>query len=215
MLTLSAGDMNFALSGNLSYTAESNINFYINQSTLPSDPTLTISGDRLSVRGDMYITGSINTNNIINTTVVQETLKINDKIVLLSSEGDEGGAPEEGYLTNHLAGIVIDGLPANQTDSNLYKKAIQWTYGGEGGAGGQGTLALGTSNVIAESAWEVLGGGLRITHRKTDETEVSFTFRINQYDELELVKRFWNASTSNYSWRKVSKFGKIVGSGVF
>lgn len=209
-LTLAAADMSFALSGNLSYSAQSNISFYIAESSNPLDATFMVSPDRVNVRGDLWITGSINTNNIINTTVVQETLKINDKNLLLASVGDQGGAPDDGYTTNDMAGIVVDGMPAGETDSNIYKKAVQWVYGGEDGAGGLGMKALGTSNVIAESAWELLGGGMRITHRKADATEVSFTFRVNQYDELELVKRFFNPSADQYQWRSVAKFGKII-----
>lgn len=210
-LTLSAADMSFALSGNLSYKAQSNISFYINESSNgPTDATFMVSPDRVNVRGDLWITGSINTNNIINTTVVQETLKINDKNLLLASVGDQGGAPNDGYTTNDMAGIVVDGMPTGETDSNIYKKAVQWVYGGEDGAGGLGMMALGTSNAIAESAWELLGGGMRITHRKADATEVSFTFRVNQNDELELVKRFFNPSVDQYQWRTVAKFGKII-----
>jgi uncharacterized protein (DUF2345 family) len=209
-LTLAAADMSFALSGNLSYSAQSNISFFIAQSSNPTDATFMVSPDRVNVRGDLWITGSINTNNIINTTVVQETLKINDKNVLLASVGDQGGAPNDGYTTNDMAGIVVDGMPTGETDSNIYKKAVQWVYGGEDGAGGLGMKALGTSNAIAESAWELLGGGMRITHRKADATEVSFTFRVNQYDELELVKRFFNPSADQYQWRAVAKFGKII-----
>lgn len=210
-LTLAAADMSFALSGNLAYTAQSNISFYIRDSSNGlSDPTFIVSPDRVNVRGDLWITGSINTNNIINTTVVQETLKINDKNILLASVGDQGGAPNDGYETNDMAGIVVDGMPTGETDSNIYKKALQWTYGGEDGAGGLGMKALGTSNALAESAWELLGGGLRITHRKADASEVSFTFRVNQHDELELVKRFFNPSVEQYQWRAVAKFGKII-----
>jgi hypothetical protein len=190
-LTLKAKDMTFDMSGNLTYKATSNINFFIAQSSNGAvDPTVIISPDRINVRGDLWITGTINTNNIINTTVVQENLKVQDKVILLAAQGEEGGAPNEGLATNDGAGIVVDGLPIGESNTELYRKSFTWDYGA------QGTIGLGSSNTPVESAWELLGGGLRITCKKLVSgsiRDVSFTWRVNEQDELELVKKFWNA----------------------
>jgi hypothetical protein len=211
-LTLAAKDMTFDMSGNLTYKADSNISFFINQSSNgATDATVMISPDRINIRGDLWITGSINTNNIINTTVVQETLKVNDKVLLLASEGDEGGAPTDGAVTNSGAGIIVDGMPmiGSNVSSNVeqYRKAILWNFGSTG------VVDLGTSNVTSESYWEVLGGGVRITHKKDvggELRDLSFTFRVNELEELELVKKYWNTNTSNYIWKRIAKFGKIL-----
>lgn len=211
-LTLAASNMSFSLSGDLAYRAASNISFYINQSADSNNPTFMISPDRVNIVGDLYIEGSINTSNIVNTTVVQQSLKINDKTVLLASEGDEGGAPIDGTTTNSGAGIIVDGLPASESNVELWRKSIQWNYGSAG------MPVLGTSNITTEPAWEVLGGGMRITHKRmvgNDIKDLSFTFRVNELDELELVKKYWNTTASAYTWKRVAKFGRIVGSGVF
>jgi hypothetical protein len=166
-----------------------------------------ISPDRINIRGDLWITGSINTNNIINTTVVQETLKVNDKVLLLASEGDEGGAPTDGSLTNSGAGIIVDGMPTGESNVAMYRKSIQWYYGSAGMAD------LGTANVQSESYWEVLGGGLRITHKKDHYgtlRDLSFTFRVNELDELELVKKYWHVRDQEYKWKRIAKFGKVI-----
>lgn len=212
-LTLAASNMSFSLTGDLKYTADSNIGFYITRSTQSSNnPILLVSPDRVSVIGDLFITGSINTSNIINTTVVQETLKINDKVILLASEGDEGGNPIDGLLTNSGAGIIVDGVPTTNADKDLWRKSIQWNYGFNG------MPDVATSNITTEAAWEFQGGGLRITHKRitTDGMkDLSFTLRINDKDELELVKKYWVVGSTDYTWKRVAKFGKIVGSGIF
>jgi uncharacterized protein (DUF2345 family) len=204
------------IANNFAWTAQSNISFYINSAPVQNtDPIFVIDGTKVNVRGDLYITGSINTSNIINTTVVQESLKVSDKTIILASVGDASAGdsnPIDGGLTNDKSGVVIDGFPdpAVVTDSNdwpAHEKSILWNYGDNG------TLDLGTSNVESESYWEVLGGGVRITHRKDVAgtlKDMSFTFRINQLDELELVKTFWSTTTNAYVYKRIAKFGRIL-----
>lgn len=203
---INGSNLKFEIVGNTSFYADSNINFYIAGSSNPSDATVMISRDRMNVRGDLWITGSINTNNIINTTVVQETLKVNDKTILLANVGDEGGAPADG-AGNDGSGIVVDGLPSGETNIELYKKSLLWTYGSAG------TLDLGTANLTTESAWEFRGGGIRINHQKIIGgvlKDLWFTFRVNELDELELVKKYWSTGAGAYVWKKIAKFGRII-----
>lgn len=200
-------NLSFDIVGNTAFYSNSNINFYIATSSNPSDATVMISPDRVNVRGDLWITGSINTNNIINTTVVQETLKVNDKTILLANVGDEGGAPDEG-AANDGSGIIVDGMPSGESNIDLYKKSLLWTYNSGG------TLDLGTPNLTTESAWEFRGGGVRINHQKDIGggvlKDLWFTFRVNELDELELVKKYWSTGASSYVWKKVAKFGRII-----
>lgn len=200
---------------NFAWAADSNISFYINSAPVNSaDPIFVIDGTKVNVRGDLYITGSINTSNIINTTVVQESLKVSDKTIILASVGDAGvgdSNPVDGML-NDKSGIVIDGFPdptvvTNSAEWPAHEKSILWNYGDNG------TLDLGTANIETESYWQVLGGGLRITHRKNvggTLRDMSFTFRINENDELELVKKFWSATASAYVYKRIAKFGRIL-----
>jgi hypothetical protein len=198
------------------WAADSNINFYISGAPVnPQDPIFSIGGTSVNVRGDLFITGSINTSNIINTSVVQESLKVSDKTIRLANVGDSmpgDSNPLDGLYTNDGAGIEVDGFPNPSivTDSNdlpAHEKSILWRYGVNG------TIDLGTSNVDTESYWQVLGGGLRVTHRKEVAgtlRDLSFTFRINQLDELELVKTFWNTNSSSYVYKRIAKFGRIL-----
>jgi len=204
---INGSNLKFEIVGNTAFYADSNINFYIGQSSNATDATVMISPDRVNVRGDLWITGSINTNNIINTTVVQETLKVNDKTVLLANVGDEGGSPDEGP-GNDGSGLIVDGLPSGESNIDLYKKSLLWTYNSGG------TMDLGTPNLVTEAAWEFRGGGIRINHQKDIGggvlKDLWFTFRVNELDELELVKKYWSTTASAYVWKKISKFGRIL-----
>jgi uncharacterized protein (DUF2345 family) len=198
------------------WAADSNINFYISGAPVnPQDPIFSINGTSVNVRGDLFITGSINTSNIINTSVVQESLKVSDKTIKLANVGNSlpgDSNPIDGTFTNDGAGIEVDGFPnpsvvTNSNNWPAHEKSILWRYGVNG------TVDLGTSNVETESYWQVLGGGLRVTHRKEVAgalRDLSFTFRINQLEELELVKSFWNTNTSSYSYKRIAKFGRIL-----
>jgi uncharacterized protein (DUF2345 family) len=206
-ITINGSNLALKTVGNTSFRAYSNINFYIDRSTLSNDATLMVSEDRVNVRGDLWITGSINTNNIINTTVVQETLKVNDKTILLANVGDEGGSPNEG-IGNDLSGLIVDGLPTGETDASRYKKSLLWTHNTGG------TPHLGTTNLTTEAAWEFRGGGVRINHQRDVGggliKDLWFTFRVNELDELELVKKYWSTTTNAYVWKKIAKFGRIL-----
>lgn len=206
-ILINGSNLTFEIVGNTDFYANSNISFYIERSSNPTDATVMFSQDRVNVRGDLWITGSINTNTIINTTVVQETLKVNDKTILLASSNDEGGPPDEGLL-NDGSGIIIDGMPSGETDIDRYRKSMLWKWNTGG------TTQLGTTNLTTEAAWEFRGGGIRINHQKDIGSGVIkdlwFTFRVNEFDELELVKKYWSTTSSAYVWKKIAKFGRIL-----
>lgn len=216
-IDIAAETVNIVTRSDISYTALSNLNFYITSTQdNPQDAIFTISGGVVKVRGDMLITGSINTSNIINTTVVQENLKVTDKIILLANMGDSTSNdifPTDGQATNSDAGIQIDGFPSgvNSNEYDMHKKFLKWNYGSTG------TIDLGTSNLTQESFWDLQGGSLRLTKKKNFGTvtnpnikDLSFGFRINENDELELFKKFWKSSTSQYVYKRLTKFGRVL-----
>ena len=216
-IDIEAETVNIITRSDISYTALSNLNFYISSTpNNPQDAIFQISGGMVKVRGDMVITGSINTSNIINTTVVQENLKVTDKIILLANVGDGSSndmLPLDGLATNDQSGVEIDGFPGgvNSNEYEMHKKFLKWNYGTNG------TLDLGTSNLNTESFWDLQGGALRITKKKNYGTvgtpnikELSFGFRINENDELEFYKKFWSTGASQYVYKRLTKFGRIL-----
>ena len=214
-VSIRGNNVNIVTDSDISYSALSNLNFYITADSL-QDPMFQINGDGIMVRGDLIITGSINTSNVVNTTVVQENLKITDKVIVLANTGDgtsNDTLPSDGLATNDSSGIEIDGFPngVNSNEYDMHRKFLKWRFGSEG------TRAMGTSNIETESYWDLQGGSLRITKMKNYGSvtspvlrELAFGLRINENDELELFKKFWRSSSSDYAYKRVTKFGRIL-----
>lgn len=219
-LTFAGKDLAFNMSGDMTYTALSNVFYKISSTPLqPSEPILQITGSNIAVRGDLFISGSINTTQIVNTTVIESNLAINDKLIILAASDNSNNDvmgdsnPLDGDINNG-AGILVDGIPEPYKDNScnnlwpIYEKSIKWNYGVNG------TLDLQTSNLTTESAWEFRGGGLRITTASNMDgigvKDLSFTWRINEAQELELIKTFFDINANNYIWKRVAKFGRIL-----
>jgi hypothetical protein len=221
--------------GTITTTASSTAEYTGTQSTFTVGGTniMNIYQDKVQINGNLEIAGTIDS---INTTSVD--LMIQDNHITLSHNSNDV-VIRDGFTTNHTSGIIIDGIPnvpvANVIPGDvdesamkkLYEKSLKWNFKDplsttalpQNGMGG-----LGGSNVDAESFWELKGGGLRITNSKptfaTDGTYtgcnvVSFGFRINQYDEFELVKRYTNQNIKSGAlgavlYKKIAKFGRIL-----
>lgn len=228
-LTFSMNSLSNYTVGDQSYSACNNINFYVRSTVLdPVDPVFSIGSGLVKVNGDMLIAGNINTCNIYSTSVVQQTLKISDKTVNLASAGSNDlvtGGQADGLATNDQSGIYIDGVPSIIAGSNYspcnaylipsYQKSMLWNYGT-----GNGVLDVGTSNATTEAYWELLGGSLHITKKKvlppvtgcntSNLQNVTFGLRINDLDELEIIKTFIPTGCNVYVTRRLARFGRII-----
>jgi uncharacterized protein (DUF2345 family) len=215
-LNFIANTLNFETRGDTALTALSNFKYYISSSpNQASDAIFQITGSNVAVRGDLFITGAINTTQILQTVVTETTLQVNDKLIYLATAGAGGPSnvsdsnPFDGVV-NTGAGIQVDGIPsiASTNDSNtwpIWEKSIKWNYNVDG------LLSVGTPNIEKESCWELMGGGVRITKNSNmDGTlrKLSFTWRIGHNDELELVKTWWDGT--NYQYKRCAKFGRIL-----
>jgi len=170
---------------------------------------MTIDNSNVHIHGNLVVSGVIDTQNITET-----NLQVQDKTMTLAfnSNNDAFGTLEDDGVTNDQAGIIVSGKPASVTDlsaASNFEKSVRWNYNVDG------LMGLGTSNIDNESYWEVKGGSLRLTHTKTKadgsfDSTVTFGFRINHLDEMELVKKFYNPSTSNYVFKRVAKFGTML-----
>ena len=217
-ITLACAILNTQVQGDQSFTAQSNIDFFIQAaSNGVTNPIFRVSGDQILVNGDIVITGNINTSNVFNTTVIQESLKINDRMIVLANSGSNfnpSDGPFDSPDTNDGAGVRVDGVPLG-FDSNIttaYDKSLIWNFGNGNGISDLGT-APGMSN---ECFWELKGGSFRMTHQKVISAggsnivrDISFGLRVNEFDELEMVKKFWYAASNAYIFRRVARFGRI------
>jgi hypothetical protein len=93
-------------------------------------------------------------------------------------------------------------------DSNLaasiYAKSLKWNYGS---AGIDGMLT--SAGISNESFWELRGGRFQMSSVKPSGKKISFAFRINELDELEMVK-FWDDVNGVAQVRRIAKFGRTL-----
>lgn len=166
---------------------------------------VVIDQDNLRVTGNLVLTGVIDAQNI-----VESSLVVEDKIIYLASTSSnlDWAEMQDDGTVNNGAGIYIAGIPGSLTNpvaGSNYEKSIRWNYGTDG------TMSLGTSNIDSEAFWDVKGGALKLTHVKTDSNgnyldNVAFRFRINERDELELVKHYTSSNNARVS-KRIARFG--------
>lgn len=209
-LVINASNLNISLGNDMGFSAYSNIEFSCTAGS--ANPVFIVQPGRILVQGDIELSGALNTSNIVSTTVNQSILKVDNKQIVVA-DGNANSISTDGLATNDQSGLVINGYPGG--DSNwIYEddnKSFLWNYGSSG------LPALGTSGGIdTESFWELQGGSFRMTYKKNygtsnspDIKDISYGFRINEHEELELVKKFYDANTSGYLTRRVARFGRV------
>ena len=185
--------------------------------TVAGKNVMTLNSNNLILNGDLQINGIIDSTF---TNVSVNNLSVQDSSITLCTQSN-------GYLLdssgiNDKAGFLISGsnsLGGSWTGSNSPgEKSLLWNS-----LGATCDMSnLGTSNAAQEPFWELKGGAFYITAEKPTNSiltgsvmgsNVSFGFRINDYDELEIVKKytFSNSTTaaSNYT-KKIARFGRIL-----
>lgn len=194
-------------SSNTTISSSANTSFVVGGNTL-----LSLSPNTMTLYGDFDIYGNINA-----ISVSQTNLNINDKTINLAVT--DGSVTVDGFATNNKSGILISGMPSGYqavTDSNnVFQKGLLWNYAENLAAGtAAGVLMNGGESLTDESFWEVLGGSLRLTTRRQNtmdafgsNIQISYAFRINSKDELELVKRAYDSNSTLYQYKRVAKFG--------
>lgn len=172
---------------------------------------LKVSDTGVKVIGLLEVDGEIQS---INT--YAENLEIYDKTITMAG-GSNGGDFVDGLTTNHLSGMRIAGLPtgadfANEADKKLYEKSFLFNCPTENSIThlNDGTGVPSLTSFDTESFWELKGGDFRITNMKSDIDMVTFAFRVNAFDELELIKKYSVDGGQNFQNKVVSKFGRIL-----
>lgn len=198
-LSAQNGDTRISLDEGIIANTNTSYTFKIANSNL-----VEIDSTRMRVNGNLEVLGVLD-----NISIQQTTLEVRDKLISLAYSPD-GDVLEDG-VGNDAGGLVINGIPSGElaSDSNLFEKSIRWHNAG-------GMSLLGTPAFSNDSYWEVKGGGLKLTHTKLTgspgsytASEVSFGFRINEHDELEIVKKFSTDGTT-YQYKRVAKFGRML-----
>lgn len=214
-------DSNMTLSASNSMTIQTNnTNSYMTLGTnfetkaaqynwlIGNTSMMTLTSDKLFINGNLEITGVLDAVN-----VQQTNLLLEDKNIILASSSN--GSVNDG-IANNGSGIVVNGLSAMaQTNPNVtpfQEKSFKWNNGVDG------VDVMGTSNMDKESFWELKGGSLRMTMWRyssnndgtiASSNEIGFGFRINNYNELEIVKKYMN-NDQQYVYKRIAKFGQTL-----
>ena len=190
--------------------------------------------ENVTIHGDLDIMGQINQS----ATNITELYVEDKSIVLGASSSSEVRSNSDGTISYtgsnyttletsvHESGLKISGVPgylpeaqrAGNADNALFEKSLLWNLPGDNNTNGTSNLALYSKNDSLkhlEPFWEFKGGQVRITaHTQDDQKEyVSFAFRINSKEQLELVKLVStnaNPIDGETSFKTIAKFGNVV-----
>jgi hypothetical protein len=213
------GDTFGVVSSNVDLTGSTHI-----EGTLRVTSNVTFDSD-LEVLGDVNIIGNINVTGVVNTTSVTQ-LHAEDKIIQLSTHSNLDSQNENSVSDG--AGVLIQGVLAqnipmsgfdgrydtlellNSNNNKIIDKSLTWNN--NGGVEKMGMLLYDpeSDEPNLEPYWEMRGGGLRITQQVYNDAanafvDVSFAFRINAREELEILKCVASNDTSDC--RRVARFG--------
>jgi hypothetical protein len=195
----------------------------------PAAGDLDVYYETVKIHGNLDVVGNINQSSVSETDLYIEDkqiyLGVSDESYTSHSNNADGTVSSIYYSSNHtvldsdnnLAGIVINGIPDIYELSNdtvkrdaladlKWKKSLTFNCPGEYGMNHLAYIANDDTNKIKEPYWKFKGGHLRI-EGSSDET-VSFAFRINSKQQLELVKVV--PSGGQESFQTIAKFGAII-----
>lgn len=207
----SDNQINFSTTGTYSFNIRDGIN------GTPQE-ILTMDPENVFVKGNLNVSGVVNS-----TGIVENRLEVEDKTLYLATNSNfvdsldgpiENIAYEEDGVTNDGAGVRVHGFPSNavipdgkyQHDvAHLYEKSFAWNHRTTG------VMGLGGDKPTEEARWELKGGALYLTNQRVDSNgelvnTTSFGFRINQRDELEMIKEYKPVSGTSFT-RRIAKFG--------
>lgn len=175
---------------------------------------MVVGKQKVTINGDLDIQGVVNS-----TYVTESNLMVEDKrIVLGAVKGDVQDS------SNNGAGIFVQGLPTGETATDQtdiddatvfkYEKSIRYSHPSAASWNNLGTVdgfvtGSGASAGFKEPYWNVKGGSLAISHSNAAQ-DVSYGFRINELSELEIVKKYYESSSSSYKYKKIAKFGRSM-----
>lgn len=212
ILLSSTGGASFVSMGATSLTGwSSNYSFNITDPTsaytvkINSAEKLKVTDDKVIMNTDVDIYGVINSISVQNT-----ELHVADKTIELAYPPSGSPPLNDGSDTNSKSGIVVNGLPASASNldptfaETKYEKSFKWAYGSAGM-----DAMLTNSGINTESYWELKGGRFQMSAVKNNGKNISFAWRINEHDELEMVK-YWDDANGMPQIRRIAKFGRSI-----
>ena len=212
---------------NISAYAANKFDFFIG--AFSNDALMTVSSNLVQINGNLQVAGVIDSIN-----VTQTTLSVSDKEIYLSYNSNIVQSNSATWVVDGVAndksGIVVQGLPQDipqysaSNNEQYYGKSLVWNKSYGMNFLGSNSPIGGPSYAGKESFWELKGGALRISqpvdiiqdvdHNVFSCSNISYHFRINSFQELEIVKVSSVLSdgiiTGTPTYQTVSRFGRSV-----
>lgn len=151
--------------------------------------------------GDLRVSG-----NIIGKT---STIGEGGKVLSLAVQEDGSKDVVDGKTTNDMSGIRVEGVPVASLLRSEFKprfeKSLLWHVG-------DGMASLGKKGKWAtESYWKMRGGAFHLSHTNSDTgAEVAFIMRVNEKDELQMVRHVSPKNGQPESYHVIAKFGNNI-----
>ena len=152
----------------------------------------------LDIDGDIRVSGRV----ITGATTLEETSTIK-----LGSDVNGTANVVDGLDTNNGAGMIIAGVPTPETLVSehvaRFEKSFTWNYGSSG------MMKLGQKDAFdMESHWKLKGGALHLSNTNADTgDETAFIFRVNENDDLQLVKQVTPSDGRAVTYNVLAAFG--------
>ena len=189
--------------------------------------------ENVTIHGNLDIYGNLNQ---IDTTT--SSLFVEDKQIVLgvaSTSSVTSNANGFQYSSSnfsvkeeqiHEGGLLLNGIPGKFHDladgtnaeesaeiNKLYEKSFLWNLPANNEAGTSNLALISKDDSLkhVEPFWEVKGGQFRLTqHTENNDAKfVSFAFRINTKEQLELVK-IKDDGSSAVNFKTIAKFGSVI-----
>lgn len=158
----------------------------------------------LDIVGDLRVSGSI----LAATSVIGEA---NGNRLDLGVQADGSKSVVDALDTNDGSGLRVVGVPKatlfSSTREERFEKSLTWHFNQTG------MQDLGKADAWeTESFWKLRGGALRLSHTNADSgAEVEVIMRINEKDELQVVRHTVPANGDLESYEVIARFGNKTG----
>ena len=190
---VAAGDLRLVTASNAVLVASGDITM-----SAAGREVARLGAQGLVVHGDLSVDGVVNT-------VSTSELHVADTLVRLARPLSNSPPPLEAYLEG--AGVLLE-----PPLGDAVERSLRWRRGALGAA------ALGKAGGASnEPFWEARGGGVRLSRARAvpfaPSGEVAFGLRVNEGEELEVYKRWTDASGGASRVTRVAAFGREPSAG--
>ena len=167
----------------------------------------------MNVGGDLTVDGDLDIRGAINSIQQYETvLNIEDNTITLNSSNTAQAVNNTGLIiggTDPNFNLFDSELTDLTVRSNLWNKSFTWNLNNGYNELGLYQNSADAGKIVSEPYWEMLGAPLHLSQNVYDGADgvnkISFVFRMNADEELEIVKLIEKNGIKTHS--RLARFG--------